>query len=53
MFTGALPLVDLIVIGAGGSFTTPGGGTLTRFRDYRDYCVSGRSTGLALPVLGT
>ena len=48
-----LPLVGVMVVRAGGPFTTPGGGIPSGFRDCRDCCVGGRFMGSVLPVPGT
>lgn len=47
-----LPLVDVVVVGAGDSPTAPGGGIPSGFCCCDDRCVGGKFTGFVLPVPG-
>jgi len=44
-----LPLIDVVAVGTGGSFTTPGGGIPSGFCDC---CVGDRLVGFVIPILG-
>ena len=47
-----LPLIDIVVVRAGGSFIAPDGGISSEFCDRRGCSVGGRSTEFVLPVPG-